>query len=240
MVGVAFGWELYRRTHSAVALGLAGLAQIVPAVSLALPAGQIANRWDRRRIAVVTTLFLALCSTGLTALSATRGALALVYLCLALIGAGQSLQAPALAALLPQVVPAERFANAATWQSGIGQIAAFVGPALGGLGIAATGGATAVYAVNAATLVAVALVVRDLRPRAIARSMEAMTLGSLLAGLRFVRNTGELLAARTLDLFAVLFGGATALLPIFAADVLKVGRTGLGWMREARCSKPWR
>jgi MFS family permease len=233
MVDVAVGWELYTRTHSAVALGLIGLVQIVPAVLLALPAGHLADRYDRRRIAVATTLLLAVCSVGLAALSQVRGPLPLVYICLALMGAGQSLQAPATAAMLAQMVPAEWFGNAATWQSSVGQAASIGGPALGGVVIAATGGATAVYAINAAALIAVAPVVRSLHLRPFVRSTEELTLESLLAGLRFMRATKEILAASTLDLFAVLLGGATALLPIFAEDVLRVGPTGLGWLRSA-------
>jgi MFS family permease len=233
MVDVAVGWELYARTHSAVALGLVGLVQIVPAVLLALPAGHVADRFDRRRIAVATTLLLAGCSAGLTLLSWTDGPLPLVYLCLALMGAASSVQAPATASMLAQVVPGEWFGNAATWQSGVGQTASIGGPALGGLMIAATGGATAVYAINAATLLAVAPLIGSLRLRPFTRSAEKVTVDSLLAGLHFVRATKEILAASTLDLFAVLLGGTTALLPIFAEDVLHVGPTGLGLMRAA-------
>jgi MFS family permease len=233
MVDVAVGWELYARTHSAVALGLVGLVQIVPAVVLALPAGHVADRFDRRRIAVATTLVLAGCSAGLALLSWTDGLLPLVYLCLAVMGAAASIQAPATAAMLAQVVPSEWFGNAATWQSGVGQTAAIGGPALGGLAIAATGGATAVYALNGAMLLAMAPVLRGVTLRPFVRSAEKVTIESLLAGLRFVRATKVILAASTLDLFAVLLGGTTALLPIFAEDVLRVGPTGLGLLRGA-------
>lgn len=233
MVDVAVGWELYERTHSAVALGLVGLVQIVPAVVLALPAGHLADRFDRRRIAVAMTLLLAAGSAGLTLLSWVDGPLPLVYLCLALMGAAGSVQASATAAMLAQVVPSAWLANAATWQSSVGQTAAIGGPALGGLTIAATGGATPVYALSAAMLLAMAPVLRGLRLRPFARSAEEVTIESLLAGLRFVRATKEILAASTLDLFAVLLGGTTALLPIFAEDVLRVGAIGLGLLRAA-------
>lgn len=233
MVDVAVGWELYERTGSAAALGLVGLVQIVPALLLALPAGHLADRYDRRRVAVGTMILLSLCSFGLTLLSHSHGPIALVYVLLGFIGAAQALQAPATAAMLGQAVPPENFANAATWQSSVGQAASIGGPALGGLTIAATNGATTVYAINAVVLLAVTPLVLRLRLRPFERSDEEVTVASILAGLSFVRKTKEILAASTLDLFAVLFGGATALLPIFAEDVLKVGPAGLGWLRAA-------
>ncbi len=233
MVDVAVGWELYERTGSAAALGLVGLVQIVPALLLALPAGHLADRYDRRRVAVATMLLLALCGLGLTLLSAANGPIPLFYVCLGFVGAGQALRAPAAAAMLGQAVPPERFANAATWQSSAGQAATIGGPALGGLIIAVTHGAATVYAINAVTLVAVTPLVLRLRLRPFERSTEEVTVGSILAGLRFVRKTKVILAASTLDLFAVLFGGATVLLPIFAEDVLEVGPVGLGWLRAA-------
>jgi MFS family permease len=157
----------------------------------------------------------------------------LVYACLAMIGAADALQSPAMAALLGQVVPVDRFANAAAWQSSVGQAASIGGPALGGLAIAVTGGATTVYLMTAVALVATAPLLSALRPRPFTRTTEKLTRESLLAGLRFIRRTKVILAASTLDLFAVLFGGATALLPIFAKDVLAVGPSGLGWLRAA-------
>jgi MFS family permease len=233
MVDVAVGWEVYERTGSPLALGLVGLAQIVPALLLALPAGHLADRLDRKRIAVAMTLLLAGAAAGLALISAAAGPTPLVYACLAVIGAADALLSPATAAMLAQVVPAERFGNAAAWQSGVGQAASIGGPALGGLAIAATGGATAVYVATAAGLIATASLLARLRLRPFVRTSERISRESLLAGLRFVRQTKVILAASTLDLFAVLFGGATALLPVFAKDVLAVGPSGLGWLRAA-------
>jgi MFS family permease len=233
MLGVAIGWELYERTRDPLALGLIGLVQVAPVVLLALPAGHLADRFDRKWIAVVTALALALGALGLALLSFTVGPLALVYACLLLIGIARAFQSPATSSLLAQVVPAQHFSNAATWESSAWQASAIIGPALGGLIIAARGSATLVYAATAGMLLVAALALGLLRPRPVARVEEQMTLRSLLAGLRFVWHTKLILAAITLDMFAVLLGGATALLPIFAKDILQVGATGLGWLRAA-------
>jgi MFS family permease len=233
MLGVAIGWELYERTRDPLALGLVGLVQVLPVVLLALPAGHLADRFDRKRIAVAAALALALSALGLALLSFTVGPLLLVYICLLLIGVARAFQSPATSSLLSQVVPARHFSNAATWESSAWQASAILGPALGGLIIAARGSATLVYAVTASMLLMATLFLALLRPRPVERVEEGMTLGSLLAGLRFVWNTKLILAAITLDMFAVLLGGATALLPIFARDILQVGATGLGWLRAA-------
>ena len=235
MLTVAVGWELYLRTRSTLALGLVGLVQIVPVALLALPAGQLADRYDRRRIVLASQALLAVCSLGLTLLSATTGPLPLVYVCLFLLGAGMAFSTPANSALVPQVVPSAAFANAATWSSSSWQLAAVLGPALGGGLIALTGHATGVYLVNAAAaLIAVALIARIRGIRQVVKpASEATDARSLAAGIQFIRRTQVVLAAITLDLFAVLFGGATTLLPVFAVDILHVGATGLGVLRAA-------
>src|SRR5437870_1434714 len=126
MIGVAIGWELYERTRSALVLGLVGLVQVIPVILLSLPAGHIADRFDRKRIAIATRLMLALCSAGLALLSATQGSLALIYGCLLLIGAARAFNDPASASLLAQTVPQEVFTNAATWESSTWQLAAVI------------------------------------------------------------------------------------------------------------------
>jgi MFS family permease len=233
MLSVAIGWELYERTRAPLALGLIGLIQVLPVLLLALPAGHIADRFNRKWITVLTMLLLALCATGLTLLSLWSGPLPLIYLCVLFVGVARAFQSPAISAVLAQVVPPEQFANAATWESGIWQASAIAGPALGGFIIAVQGSATIVYALIAAIMVVVAMLLSLMRPRAVARSTEELTFRSLFAGLRFIWNTKIILAAITLDMFAVLLGGATALLPIFARDILDVGPTGLGWLRAA-------
>jgi MFS family permease len=149
------------------------------------------------------------------------------------VGIGQAFRAPARWALVPAVVPEQDLTNAVTWNSSGWQVASMVGPALGGFLIAASGNAINAYLVTALTCLAAAFLVVLMRPRAKRSRSEPLSLGSLLAGLRFVWNTKLILATITLDLFAVLLGGATALLPIFARDILDIGPTGLGWLRAA-------
>ncbi|HEX9374582.1 MAG TPA: MFS transporter [Roseiflexaceae bacterium] len=233
MLGVAIGWELYERTRSALVLGLIGLVQVVPVVLLALPAGHVADRFDRKRIVVATSALLALCTLGLALLSLAIGPLALVYACLLGIGIARAFQSPATSSIMAQAVPPEHFTSAATWDSGVWQASAIIGPALGGLVIAVMQSATLVYAIVVGMMLVVALLIGLMHPRPVVRSEEELTVASLLAGARFIWNAKIILAAITLDMFAVLLGGATALLPIFAKDILQVGASGLGWLRAA-------
>jgi MFS family permease len=236
MVTVAIGWELYNRTGSALALGAVGLVQVLPVILLSLPAGHAADRYSRKRIVIVTQIILTLAALGLTALSYTRGSLLLIYGCLLLIGMAMAFNSPASSTLVPQTVPEYLFENAATWSSSSWQLAAVVGPALGGFVIALSGSATPVYALDAAASLIFAIMLLPLRGeprRPPVRTGERTTLRSLLEGISFLRRTQVILAAITLDLFAVLLGGATMLLPIFAKDILRVGPEGLGWLQAA-------
>jgi MFS family permease len=167
-------------------------------------------------------------------LSLTRGSLLLIYGCLLLIGIAVAFNSPASSTLIPQTVPESIFENAATWESSAWQLAAVLGPALGGFVIALFHSATLVYGLNAGTALTFAVLILMIREeRRVERSSEITTLGSLLEGLQFLRSTQVILAAITLDLFAVLLGGATSLLPIYAKDILHAGPTGLGWLRAA-------
>lgn len=234
MITVAIGWELYVRTGSALALGLVGLVMVIPVFILSLPAGQFIDRYNRKRIVIWSQLVLMLCSLGLTALSLTHGPLALVYICLFIFGCAAAFDSPATAVLIAQVVPESAFENAATWESSVGQLASVLGPALGGLLIALLRSEALVYALNAtAALVFVILLffLRIQQPKSYA--IEATTVGAMVEGLRFLRSSQIILAAITLDMFAVFLGGAVTLLPIYAKDILRVGPTGLGWLRAA-------
>ncbi len=253
MLQVALGWELYERTRSALALGLVGLATAIPVILLALPAGHLADRVDRKKILIWAQVVFVLGSLGLAALSYGRGPIPVIYGVLLIHGVAQAYNNPARSALLPRLVPEHAFGNAVTWSSSAFQTSAVVGPAIGGIVIAVSGQAAAAYLIDAiltTVYLGMLLAIRaDTSMRASngaapseadvgatvapIKRPERMTLQSLAAGLRFVRDTKVILAALTLDLFAVLLGGATALLPIFAKDILHVGPEGLGWLRAA-------
>jgi MFS family permease len=233
MVSVAIGWELYERTGDALALGLVGLAQVLPVILLVFISGHVADRFNRRNIVVVTQILFSLCSIGLAVLTYTQGSLVLIYACLVLIGISRAFNNPAASILLPASVPPDTFTSAATWSGSAWQIAAVVGPAIGGLMIGLFHSATPVFALDALTALVFAFLVVQIRGREIAQSKEAATLQSLSAGMKFIWNKKIILATITLDLFAVLFGGAVALLPVYAKDILQVGPEGLGWLRAA-------
>jgi MFS family permease len=234
MVSVAIGWELYQRTNSALALGFVGLTLVIPVLLFSLPAGHFADHYNRQHIVVGAQALLLFASLSLAALSWTQGALPLVYGALFLIGVGSALSSPAASTLIPQTVPPETFEKATTWSSSSWQLAAVIGPALGGAVIALTGGATLVYLLDACgSLVYIVLILLIRAQPATPPAKRETTVRSLAEGLRFLRSSQVLLAAITLDMFAVLLGGATTLLPIFAKDILHVGPVGLGWLRAA-------
>jgi MFS family permease len=230
---IAVGWELYERTRSATVLGLIGLVQILPVYLLALPAGHFADRHSRTRIFIVAQGLLAIATLGLAWLSFGRGPIWAAYACLGLTGVGQSFLRPTRWALMPQVVPRDQLQNAITWNSTSWQFAAICGPAIGGLIIAGTGGAGTAYLVTAGLSAVAAFLIALIQTRPAPAPTEAASLGSFLAGFKFVWSNELILATITLDLFAVLLGGATALLPMFASDILHVGPVGLGWLRSA-------
>ena len=234
MVNVAIDWELYLRTHSALALGFVGLAQVLPIIVLSLPAGYVADRFDRKQVVIVSYGLLGVGVVGLAVLSATRGAVPLVYLCLLLLGVGNTFLSAASSTLIVQTVPHAVFENAATWSSSAYQLASVIGPALGGIVIAWRGGsATLVYVLDVVAIVLSIAMLLLLRGRPTTYAHETPSLRSMAAGIRFIWQTQIIMAAITLDLFAVLLGGATALLPIYATDILHVGAAGLGWLRAA-------
>jgi MFS family permease len=233
MQGVAVGWELYERTGSAMDLGLVGLVQFVPLLLLALPAGHAADRYSRKTILLVAQGLLLTAAAGLALLSYGRGPVWLMYLCLLLAGIAQAVNRPARWSYLPQLVPGALLPSAVAWNTSGWQTAAVAGPAVGGLLIAVTRGATWVYLVDVACCLNVIILLGMIRAQPKPRVAEPVTYRSLVAGFEFVRKTDLILAAITLDMFAVLLGGAMALLPIFARDILHVGPTGLGWLRAA-------
>jgi MFS family permease len=229
---VAIGWQVYAITGRTMALAWVGLAQFFPAVSLSLVTGHTADRVDRRTIMLVCNAAMAALSVALL-LVARSGETEVwpIYLVLVGIGTARAFQGPANQAMLPTLVPVEHFGNAVAWGSSFWQVATVAGPMLGGVLYAAGGPAmayevAAVCAVTAFGLTA-GLPKSDRRPRA------PTTRSSLLAGVRYVWANQIVLGAISLDLFAVLLGGATALLPVYARDILHLGPWALGALRSA-------
>ncbi len=233
MQSVAIGWELYDRTGSALVLGTVGLMQFLPILVLTLFSGHLADRRDRKSIVLAMNLLLALCSLGLAILSFVKGPLTLFYACLLITGMARAFNKPAGDALMWQLIPTSAYTNAATWSSSSFQLASVLGPALGGLVIALQGKATGVYVLAAIASLLCFLFIALVKPAQTIYSKGPLSLAALLAGVTFVWQNQVILAAITLDLFAVLLGGATALLPIFAKDILHVGPAQLGWMQAA-------
>lgn len=233
MQTVAIGWELYERTNSAMVLGGVGLAQVLPMIALTLVAGDIADRRSRKLTILLSVMLLALCSLGLAILSYTRGAVFLIYGCLALIGVGRAFLKPASDAIMWQLIPVNAFTNAATWNSSSFQLASVAGPALGGLGIAVLGSATGVYILAAIAGFLCFFFMAAIKEKKVERVTEPISLQALAAGAKFIWENQLILAAITLDMFAVLLGGAVALLPVFAKDILQVGPVELGYLQAA-------
>jgi MFS family permease len=233
MQTVALGWEIYDRTGSALALGGVGLAQVTPMLLLTLLTGHVADRHDRKNTILFAIFLSILCSLGLATISYGKGEIAWVYVLLALIGTGRAFLKPASDAFIWQLIPIEMFANAATWNSSSFHLASVVGPALGGLAIAVLGNATGVYlfAAFAAFLCFIAVLTIPKRP--VTYTTEPISLKALSAGFKFVWHNQVILGSISLDLFAVLLGGAVALLPIFAKDILQVGALELGFLQAA-------
>jgi MFS family permease len=239
--GVVVAWQMYALTRDPLALGMVGLAEALPFISLALPAGHVADVRDRRSVALTALVVLCGCALALAGLSVAAGRAAgraeavrfAVYGIIVACGAARSFLLPSRNALAAEVVPRPLYASSVAWRTGIWQVAAVTGPAVGGV-LYASVGPTASYLVAAALMatafVAVARVV-VIVPRA--RAASASLLASVREGLVFLLERRLFLGAMTLDLLAVLFGGAVALLPIFAEEILHSGPRGLGLLRAA-------
>ncbi|MGF6936448.1 MFS family permease [Paraburkholderia sp. UCT70] len=231
MLAVAMGWHVYALTHSAFALGLVGLAQFLPMFLLTLVVGHVADRYDRRRIAAVCQSLESVAAL-LFAIGTFGGWISapVIYVLAACVGASRAFESPAVASLLPAVVPRGYLPKATAWATSANQTAQIAGPALGGLlyGI----GPGAAYLACTLTFAAAAASVWSIPLQMKPASRAPVTLESIFSGIAFIRREPVILGALSLDLFAVLFGGATALLPIFARDVLHAGPLGLGLLRS--------
>ena len=247
--GVVVGWQIYELTNNPLALGLIGLAEAIPSITVSLYAGHVADSVPRKRIIVPAVLALFLCSLclfllawpGGVALFANRQALAMplyvlmLYVVLFVSGIARGFLGPALFSFMPQLLPNRGLlSNAVTWNSTSWQTAAVLGPAIGGLLFAKQGLGFA-YGVDAVLMLLALLLFLSIAGRALPpREGEQLSLGeSVLSGVKFIFANQIVLAALSLDLFAVLFGGAVALLPIFAKDILHTGPDGLGYLRAA-------
>lgn len=241
---VAVAWQVYSITHRAIDLGYTGLALFLPGLLFLLPAGHVADRFDRRHVILTCYSLQCLCTAALVALARenTQSILA-IYAVLFVIGTGRAFSAPASSALIPHLVPETHFVNAVTWSGAIFQLANITGPALGGLLFtfpllhfvpgSHLEGAGLVYLFTLGTLACFLFLVGTLQVRPGRMEHRQLSLKVLLAGFEYVRRANLLLGSFSLDLFVVLLGGATALMPIFAHEILHQGPRGLGMLRAA-------
>jgi MFS family permease len=233
MQSVAVGWQIYELTQQPLDLGFVGLAQFLPALGLVFVTGHVTDHYDRRYVLAACIAVEALCALVFFGLTTTgqvsRG---WIFAALVLFGTARAFEFPAAFALMPNLVPASQFTRAAAWNSSTWQVGTIGGPALGGLLYAF--GPGAVYGICVGLLLLGALLVSSIpHTRAAPTERKVVTWASVTAGLHFIRRQPIVLGAISLDLFAVLLGGAVALLPIYAKDILHVGPWGLGLLRSA-------
>ena len=239
MQSVIVGWQIYQLTHSALSLGLIGLSEAIPFLSISLFAGHVADVVNRKKIILVTNFVYFLCAIGLLLVSTsfdfilTQHGVFPIYLIIFITGLARGFMSPAQAAYAAQLVPRELFGNASTWNSLAWQTAEVTGPAVGGLiyGFSGVGSAyTLVFIMSGIAFIFFTLVTKKPLPE---RKTEESIWQSLSHGLKFVFNNQIILSAITLDMFAVFFGGAVSMLPIFADKVLHIGAKGLGFLRAS-------
>jgi MFS family permease len=230
--GVAVGWQVYALTGSPFYLGLVGLAQFLPMFLLTLAVGHVADRYDRRMIVRLCQIAEGLAAAALafgsfSGWQSKESILAVVFIA----GAARAFEAPTIHALVPGLVPALLIPHAMAWSASAHQTATILGPAIGGL--LYTAGPTAAYGTASILFLTASLLIGLIRIERAPPNREPVSLQSLFAGIVFIRNQPVVLGAISLDLFAVLLGGATALLPVYARDILVAGPWGLGLLRSA-------
>jgi MFS family permease len=234
MQSVAVGWQIYELTHRALDLGLVGLAQFLPGICLFLVTGSVADRVPRERIVRACSGGFALCSILLLVSTLRHMATPYPLYCILLLnGTVRAFNAPASQAFLPLLLPREVFQNAVTWNSSVFQTATIAGPMLGGILYGLTGSPVPVYLCAACAYLSAFILFGSLRVIPQARAAVNKASGVVLEGLKYIWRTKLILGASSLDLFAVLLGGAVALLPVYAREILHVGATGLGILRAA-------
>ena len=233
MLAVTVGWEIYERTQSTLALGYVGMVQMIPMFLFIFPAGHVADNYNRKAVMVWMQVMYGIACVGLTVVSTMAAPVVWMYAALFLMGVARTYMWPASASFMPQLVPRSQFAKAVTWNSGSFQISAVAGPVAGGLLVGLTHNAWWVYGLNVVASIACIVLLLLVKTHHKVLSPEKMSFASVIAGLKFVYRTKIVLGSITLDLFAVLLGGATALLPVYAKDILKVDAKGLGWLQAA-------
>jgi MFS family permease len=235
---VVVGWQVYSITHDPLSLGLMGLAEALPFIAVALPGGYLADRMNRRTLSVVALMVSAGCSLGLLALSASPVSLQQfgvrpIYAIIFVSGIARGVLQPARQAMSAEIIPRSMYENAIAWRSSTWQTAAVIGPAVGGL-LYGFAGPVAAYAVDVAVMLFAVVGFMLVRYLPGERTLDGQSvLEGLITGLRFVWREPIVLAALSLDLFSVFLGGAEALLPVFASEILNVGPQGLGILRAA-------
>jgi MFS family permease len=234
MQSVAVGWQIYEITKRPLDLGLVGLAQFLPGILLFLVSGHVVDRFNRRIVLVMCYCGHVLCST-LLLLVAVRGqrSVAPIYCVLVLIGVVRSFNGPVSRAILPQLVPEVHFPSAVAWASSVFQAGTILGPAIGGVAYAAFHGPSFVYGSAAVVSTIGVLATLRLKSEVKARPREPINLSTVLAGFHYIWREKLILGSISLDLFAVLLGGAVALLPVYAREILLTGPWGLGLLRSA-------
>jgi MFS family permease len=238
MQSVAVSWQIFAITHRALDLGLVGLAQFVPGILLFLVSGHAADRLDRKRLLLACCAGFATCSTLLLIETLYQGwnhtrSIVPIYAVVVLLGVVRSFNGPVARAILPQMVREEHFQNAVAWHSMAFQGATILGPSLGGLIYGITKGPSAVYATSIASSLIAIFAITQMVVATKARTREPISAKTVLAGMDYIWKHKVVLGSISLDLFAVLLGGAVALLPIYASDILKIGPQGLGLLRSA-------
>lgn len=238
---VVVGWHIYQLTKDPLSLGLIGLAEAIPSITVTLYGGYIADKSDKKKLMVWIILAMLFASVVLMMITTSdalnflgqTSVILIMYLMIFFVGIARGFYSPTAFTLMAQIIPKEHYPNSSTWNSGIWQVASIMGPAVGGL-LYAFSGITACFTVivsfMALALICIVFFVRNYPPQFVPREN---IFKSLAEGIRFVFNNRMILGALSLDMFSVFFGGAVALMPIFAHDILKVGSEGLGFMRAA-------
>lgn len=234
MLATAVGWELFHRTHSVMKLGLVGLTQVMPMILFTLPAGHVADNFNRKRVIASMTLVMAVSSLGLTLISGYQADVFWMYVCLFVSAGARTFLNAASASFLPALVDRKDLSRAVNWSATTFQLSSIIGPTIaGGLIYFCGHRAWPIYAIHVCAALIFSFLMTQIRTHHVIAAREKMSFKTLLTGFDFVFSNKIILGIVTLDMFAVLLGGATALLPVYAELILNVGSVGLGFLQAA-------